>query len=98
MNCPDCNQKIHWYQIAFALAPVWIRCKGCGTKLVGGALVKALTAVSICLSVVLGGAVGLSGFGLLPKGLLLLCGILAIVAPGVWLILRKGRYVAQYRA
>ena len=41
LTCPSCTQKIEFRTIAFAAFPVWLTCPHCGTKLRGGALIKA---------------------------------------------------------
>lgn len=39
-NCPKCDRKISFLDIATALYPVWLKCKGCKSKLIGSRFIK----------------------------------------------------------
>jgi len=39
-KCPKCDRKITFWDIATALYPVWLKCKGCSSKLVGSRFIK----------------------------------------------------------
>jgi hypothetical protein len=95
MNCPNCNNKITWKDIAFALFPVLIECKSCKEKLVGSSLIK-LQAIEVLI-------LGILACSQIPayakdiKDLIIFCLIsgTVIAAPNVYVTLRFGKYLKR---
>jgi len=91
-TCPNCYSKIAARVILSSPFPVWIRCRGCGAKLVGNWLVKLLG----LLAVPLGALIGWLSFRVAPHVVsqLLTLVVLAIlvIAAMTYIALRWGSY------
>ena len=91
-TCPNCYSKIAARVILSSPFPVWIRCRGCGAKLVGNWLVKLLG----LLVVPLGALVGWLSFRVAthvvnpPLALVVLA--ILVIAVMTYITLRWGRY------
>lgn len=90
-ECPKCGRKISFWDVATALYPVWLKCKGCGAKLVGDRLIKTQGVVIPIIAVGLGVAIALrsewdkGSYILVTVGLLFTCVMVLVTV-------RRGRY------
>lgn len=90
-ECPRCCRKVTFWDVATALYPVWLKCKGCGAKLIGNRFVKAQGIVIPIIAAGVGGAVALRSewdeisYILVAVGMLFICSM-------VFATVRHGRY------
>lgn len=89
--CPQCGRKISFWDVATALYPVWLKCKGCGAKLIGDRLIKTQGMVIPIVAAWFGVAIALrsrwdeGSYILVAFSLLFACAM-------VLLTVRRGRY------
>jgi hypothetical protein len=90
-ECPKCCRKISFWDVATALYPVWVECKGCGAKLIGDRLIKTQGVVIPIIAAGLGVAIALrpewdvGSYTLVTIGLLFTCAMVLVTV-------RHGRY------
>jgi prepilin signal peptidase PulO-like enzyme (type II secretory pathway) len=90
-ECPKCCRKISFWDVATALYPVWVKCKGCGAKLIGDRLIKTQGVVIPIIAAGLGVAIALRPEWDVGSYTLVTIGLLFTYAM-VLVTVRHGRY------
>jgi len=92
MQCPKCDSKLNWYNIAFAMNPVLIKCPSCKKKLVGNFLIKCQLVLALLFGGVIGGWLAATDSFNLVGFTYALIGVFLIVVPNTYVTLKYGKY------
>ena len=95
MQCPECDSKLNWYNIAFAINPVLIKCPSCKKKLVGSLLIKCQLVFALLFGGFIGGWLAATDSLNLVGFAYALIGIALFVILNTFVTLRYGRYLVR---